>query len=66
MSVIDRIEQLAAEHSTSLFRLAAQSGVDYRSLVRNSRKGYEPSLATVRKLCVTLNISLSDFFAGVG
>lgn len=65
MSVIERISQLASERDISLFRLSALCGVDYRSLVRNSRKGYEPSLTTVNKFCLVLEISLADFFEGV-
>ena len=58
-----RIEQLCAERGLNFCRLATIAGVPYttiKSIVYNQSKN--PGIATIKKICDGLNISIIDFF----
>jgi len=58
-----RIKQLCAERNITINKAATLSGIN-QSVLGNwmSRGIEEPSLATVKKLCDGLEISIIDFF----
>lgn len=60
--VLSRIRELLKSNHWSIYKLAKASGVPYSSLNNCFLRNNSPTVATLEKLCIGLNISLSDFF----
>ena len=59
----ERIEQLANEKGINFCRLATVSGIPYttiKSIIYNQSNN--PGIATIKKICDGLQISITDFF----
>ena len=63
-AVRTRIIELCRQRDISINKLCSMSGV-MQSTVNNiiSGRNYSPSVATVKKLCDGLDITLGDFFS---
>jgi transcriptional regulator with XRE-family HTH domain len=62
-AVVKRIEFLCKERGISINKLATLSGLTQStidSIVKG--KSRNPRLATLRKICTGLNVSMSEFF----
>ncbi len=60
--VLGRIRELLNIKHWSIYKLAKASGVPYSSLNNCFLRNTCPTISTLEKLCIGLNISLSDFF----
>lgn len=62
-AVVKRIEILCKEKSITINKLATLSGLT-QSTIDSIMKGKSrnPRLATLRKICAGLNVSMSEFF----
>lgn len=58
-----KIEKLIAQKHWSIYKLAKESDIPYSSLNNLFKRNTEPTLPTLRKICIGFGISLSDFFA---
>lgn len=59
----ERIEQLANEKGINFCKLATISGIPYttiKSIIYNQSNN--PGIATIKKICDGLQISITDFF----
>ncbi len=59
----ERIEQLATEKGINFCKLATISGIPYttiKSIIYNQSNN--PGIATIKKICDGLQISITDFF----
>lgn len=58
-----RVKELRLEKGLSQEKLANLAGVDrtYMTQVENGKRNI--SIENIRKVCIALNVSLSDFFA---
>lgn len=59
-----RIEELCAERNINFCQLATISGIPYttvKSIIYNQSKN--PGIATIKKICDGLEISITDFFS---
>lgn len=57
-----RIANLIKENKLTIEQLAYQSGISKGGLSEIVRKMKEPSNYTIMKICVALNITMSEFF----
>ena len=60
--VLLRIRELLKLNHWTIYKLAKASGVPYSSLNNCFLRNTCPTIPTLEKLCMGLNISLSDFF----
>ena len=60
--VLLRIRELLKLNRWTIYKLAKASGVPYSSLNNCFLRNTCPTIPTLEKLCMGLNISLSDFF----
>lgn len=60
--VLLRIRELLKLNRWTIYKLAKASGVPYSSLNNCFLRNTCPTIPTLEKLCIGLNISLSDFF----
>ena len=60
--VLLRIRELLKLNHWTIYKLAKASGVPYSSLNNCFLRNTCPTIPTLEKLCIGLNISLSDFF----
>ena len=60
-----RLRQLCRQNHLTTYQLAKQSGIAYSVLNSMFRRGTNPSLATLCRLCHGMNISLSQFFSEI-
>ena len=61
--VLNRIQTLLNEREWTLYRLAKESGITYSSLSSLFKKDNQPTISTLEKICIGLNISLNEFFS---
>lgn len=61
-SIHQRIEQLCKQKGWSYYRLAKEAGFQQSTLKSITTEKYMPSLYTLNKICIALNITMSDFF----
>lgn len=62
MDTVKRARELIDQSGMSLYQVAQASGVSYSTLTTAARRGGQLTVDTIERLCVTLEISLSDFF----
>ena len=62
MDTIGRVINLATERNLSLFRLSQICDVPYSTLKNAEKRGSQLAVATIEKICDSLDISMSDFF----
>ncbi len=60
--VLGRIREFLELNHWSIYKLAQASGVPYSSLNNCFLRNTCPTISTLEKLCIGLNINLSDFF----
>lgn len=60
--ICNRINLLLAENNLNAEQLAYQSGVARSGLSEILRGFKEPSIYTIAKICIALNISTKEFF----
>lgn len=58
-----KLELLMNKRNWSIYKLAKESDIPYSSLNNLFQRNTEPTLPTLRKICVGLGISLADFFS---
>ena len=58
-----RLKCILEQKHWSVYKLSKESGIPYSSLTNIFYRNTEPTLPTLRKICIGLNISMSDFFA---
>ena len=57
-----KIQELLNERNWTLYRLSKASGITYSSLNSMFNKNTQPTIYTLEKICVSLDITLADFF----
>lgn len=62
--IIDRIEKLCEEKQLSRYRLAQKAGIAQSSLSTLLNRKSIPTIQTLEKICIGLDITLAQFFAG--
>ena len=60
-----RIENLLQQKDWTIYKLSKESGIPYSSLNNLFLRNTEPTLPTLRKICIGLDITLSDFFSDI-
>ena len=65
-SIIERIEELRKAKGWSKYELAKYIGVSTNSVYGWYRMGAMPSLFNIERICEAMNITLEQFFCGVG
>ena len=64
--IIERIEELRNMKGWSKYELAKYMGISPNSVYSWYRTGAMPSLSNIEKLCEAMNISIEQFFCGIG
>lgn len=62
MDVVGKIEALCKAKGYSYYRLAKNSELAYSSVSNMLHKNTTPSIATLEKICLGLDITLAQFF----
>ena len=62
--IIDRIEKLCEEKQISRYRLAQKAGIAQSSISTLLNRKSIPTIQTLEKICMGLDITLAQFFAG--
>ena len=60
---LHKIQQILDEKNWSKYKLAQASNIPYSSLNSMFNKNTQPSLATLEKMCMGLDITMSEFFS---
>lgn len=60
--LLSKIQELLDERNWSLYKLSKQSNIPYSSLNSLFLKNNQPTIATLEKICIGFNITLSEFF----
>lgn len=60
--VTTRIKELCVNKGISFYRLSKISGIPQTTLTNMLNRGTTPSIFTLEKICIALDISLSQFF----
>ena len=63
MDTMERVNELMAERDLSLYKLAQMSDVSYSTLKNTAQRNGQLTVDTIERICVGLEISMSDFFA---
>ena len=63
MDTMGRVNELMAERDLSLYKLAQMSGVSYSTLKNTVQRNGQLTVDTIERICIGLEISMSDFFA---
>ena len=63
MDIIRKLNELRLERDLSVYRLAELSGINQSTLANTFSRGTVPSIANLERICDTLGITLSQFFA---
>ena len=66
MDTMGRVNELMAERDLSLYKLAQMSDVSYSTLKNTAQRNGQLTVDTIERICIGLEISMSDFFAGEG
>jgi len=62
-AVLLRIQEILAERSWSVYKLAKESDIPYSSLNNIFIRHTTPTIISLEKICKGFNISLSEFFS---
>lgn len=65
MTIIERIEQLNFERGWSLYELSKRTEIAEATVYIWKRKGKNPSIATLEKICGSYGITMFQFFGGI-
>lgn len=60
--ITERIRELCAARSWTVYRLAKESGITYSTLCTMLNKSNTPSVYTLKKICDGFGITLAQFF----
>lgn len=63
MNTMERVNELMAERSLTLYKLAKLSGVSYSTLKNTVQRNGQLTVDTIERLCIGLQITMSEFFA---
>lgn len=63
MDTIKRVYELAEEKEISLYQLAKDSGISLATIKAAEKRSGQLKIDTIERICETLGISLSAFFA---
>lgn len=63
MDIIKKLNKLRLERDLSVYRLAELSDINQSTLANTFSRGTVPSVKNLEKLCATLGVSMSQFFA---
>ena len=63
MDTIARVIELATERNLSLFKLAQLCDVPYSTLKNAQKRGNQLTVSTIKRICSSLGVTMSDFFA---
>lgn len=63
MNTIERAKELANERNLTLFKLAKLCGISPSIFTNCERRGGQLTVDTIERLCMGINISMSEFFA---
>ena len=63
MDTLSRVKALAAERDLSLYKLSQICDVSYSTLKNTGQRNGQLTVDTIERICVGLNIPLSEFFA---
>ena len=63
MDVIGKLDRLRLERNLSVYRLAELSGINQSTLANTFSRRTVPSIKNLERMCETLGVSLSQFFA---
>lgn len=60
--IVQRIEQLLKERQMSKYRLSILTEIERPSLTSLFDGTYAPSMSTISRICIALNVSYEEFF----
>lgn len=63
MDTVGRLRQLLDSRGMSIYRLSQLSGISYSTIKNTVSRNGQLSLDTIERVCATLDIPLSEFFA---
>ena len=63
VDTLGRVKYLAAERDLSLYKLSQICDVSYSTLKNTAQRNGQLTVDTIERICVGLNISMSEFFA---
>ena len=63
--VINHIKEICKQRGWTYYRLAKESGIPHSSLNTMLNKQHIPSMNNLIKICKGLNMTLTQFFAGM-
>ena len=66
MSILERITELRELRKWTEYRLAEESGLPQTTINAWYKKGINPTLAPLEKICAAFGITLSQFFIADG
>ena len=62
MDTMKRLDELLADHETTLFDLAKASDINYSTLHTARKRGSQLSVDTIERICAELGIRPFEFF----
>lgn len=62
MDTMKRLDELLADHETTLFDLAKASDINYSTLHTAKKRGSQLSVDTIERICAGLGIRPFEFF----
>ena len=65
MEISDHIKELCRARGWTYYKLALQCGIPQSSLNAMLNRDGDPSIKNLAKICKGLNITMTDFFAGL-
>lgn len=63
--IANRLQAILIEKNWKPYKLSRESGLAYTSVLNILKGKYEPSFTTLSKICDCMEVSLTDFFAGI-
>lgn len=62
MTAIERLIELLENQKWTMYQLSKKSGISQSTISNLIRRGQQPSLYTLSKICAALGMNLSQFF----
>ena len=63
MDVLKRLEQLQQERGWSYYATAKKSGLSQSTVTNTFKRGMQPTIDSLEKLCAGFGITMAQFFA---
>ena len=63
MTIAEKLDKLRIERGWSIYKMAAESGVNDRAIRNWFNRGNEPSLSALQSVCQAFNITMEELFA---